>query len=359
MADDCGKCKIKLKRNEIKLHCSGKCDKYYHTECAKIKSEEYQLIYSNKNIRWFCDKCNMNFDFMNKLYNDMADFKDSIKEEIKIVKELIQTTSEQNKEEKAVENKKSYAEVTGEVMLIKPKAVQECKKTKETVCKSLNPSELGVGIKQLKEIKDGGILIKCNTREEIDKIKKAADKKLNENYNIRTPTQKNPKIKIVDINDQMSDEKLLNCILSQNEFLNHEDKYFKVVTTKKMKTKYMSIIECDPLSFELIRSKGKICVGWSVCRVFEYVPVLRCFKCGVFGHKSSDCETEEKCLKCGKQDHLTKECVSEQLSCCNCIIVNSKFKLNLKIDHSTFDINCPSYQNKVDLERRKIRTENK
>lgn len=355
MADDCGICKIKFKRNESKIHCSGNCDKNFHIECLKMKLEEYQLINNNKNIRWFCDKCNMNFDFINKLYNDVADFKDTIREELNLVKELIQTTSKQNNEEKIVENKKSYAEITGEVIVIKPKSKQECHITKENVCKNLNPSELGVGIKQIKEIKDGGILIKCNTKDEINKIRAEADKKLHENYSIKTPTQKNPKIKIVDINEQMSDETILSSILSQNEFLNHVDTSLKVIISKRMKTKYMAIIECDPISFNLIINKERLCVGWSVCRVFEYVSVLRCFKCGAYDHKASVCEAKEKCLKCLKVGHSTKDCDSDCVSCSNCIAVNTKYSLNLKIDHNIFDINCPSYQKRIGFERRKIR----
>ena len=88
-----------------------------------------------------------------------------------------------------MENRKSYAEVTGEVVVIKPKKVQESKITKEVIRKALNPSKLEVGITQIKDTKEG-VLLKCKSKEEIEKIKLEAEKKLKKNYEIITPKQK-------------------------------------------------------------------------------------------------------------------------------------------------------------------------
>lgn len=117
----------------------------------------------------------------------------------------------------------------------------------------------------------------------------------------------------------------------------------------------MAIVECDPLSAEKILKQEKISIGWSICRVFEYVHVFRCFKCGDYDHKATECKKEDRCLKCASKEHKTEDCVSDYYKCCNCIAANEKLKLNLKVDHTVFDANCPVYLRKVDAQKRSIK----
>nr|CAI5859497.1 unnamed protein product [Callosobruchus analis] len=55
------------------------------------------------------------------------------------------------------------------------------------VLKELNPTDMEVGIAQIKNIKDGGILIKCKTREETEKMKNEAEKSLGRSYQVNMP----------------------------------------------------------------------------------------------------------------------------------------------------------------------------
>ena len=152
------------------------------------------------------------------------------------------------------------------------------------------------------------------------------------------------------------DKKLLeDCILKQNSFLNQHDPEVQVQLKKKRKSKYMAIVECDPLSADAILKQGKMSIGWSICRMFEYVRLFRCYKCGDYDHKSTDCKKDERCLKCASKEHKSVDCVSESFKCCNCMEANEKLKLNLKIDHTVFDINCPLYLRKVDAQKRSIK----
>ncbi|KAK9719837.1 hypothetical protein QE152_g22475 [Popillia japonica] len=79
---------------------------------------------------------------------------------------------------KQVINKKTYAETAGEAMLIKPKNPQDSEKTKTDIKNQLSPANLEVGIKEIRTVKDGGILIKCANKTEVDKLKKEAQNKL-------------------------------------------------------------------------------------------------------------------------------------------------------------------------------------
>lgn len=355
MAETCEKCKVKLKQNI--LQCSGLCKKKFHPECVKITIEDSSVFTKIDNAKWFCDCCNIYLDFMTQMKEEIIEFENRMKIKFESLENMVCSGNSLNKRNvNGMEvNKKSYAEIAGEVVVIKPKTKQESKTTKEVIRKTLNPTKLEVGITQIKDTKEGGVLIKCNSKEEIEKIKIAAEKKLKRNYEIKTPEQRNPRIKIVDIEENIDKEILEESINKQNSYLNHEDAMLDIKVVKKMKSKYMAIAECDPMSLQLILKHGKLSIGWSICRVFEYIPVFRCYKCGDYDHKASECKREEKCLKCISVNHKTEDCVSEQYKCFNCISANEKLKLNLTVDHSIFDVNCPVFLRKVDSQKKKIK----
>lgn len=183
-------------------------------------------------------------------------------------------------------------------MVIKPKNNEQgnSKKTLEAVQKYVNPSVLEVGIREIRNTREGGVVIKCDSRSEIEKVKSVVEKKLSKTYNISAQNLKNPSVKIVDIEKEMSSEELILFLKKQNYFLNHEKLTLSVKILKKMRTKFMAIVECDPESFRRIMKEGFLYVDWARCRVFEYVSVYRCFKCGSFGHKKDQCKIESICL---------------------------------------------------------------
>lgn len=353
MAEECGCCNTKANRNSVR--CSGLCQKYFHPNCVDISNENVKLLSSIRNFKWFCENCVKYFETDNNTKLEIDDLRSAVNKNFEEIRKMLGSDKNHNNVNNNLETKKSYAEVTGEVVVIKPKKVQESKTTKEVIRKALNPSKLEVGITQIKDTKEGGVLLKCKSKDEIEKIKQEAEKKLKKNYEITIPKQKNPHIKIVDLEDEMDTKSLEECILKQNSCLNQHHPELQVKVTKKMKSKYMAIIECDPVSADAILKQGKISIGWSICRVFEYVPVFRCFKCGDYDHKATDCKKEERCLKCSSKEHKSADCGSDNFKCSNCMEANEKLKLNLKIDHTVFDVNCPVYLRKVSAQKRSIK----
>lgn len=338
MGADCNICTANIKQQNYALECAGLCKNVFHAKCVNVSNKDCLVLNSIKNVKWFCDNCAVFSDFTKQLHKDVAE-----------VKNVVNKFYNKTVEPKLV---KSYAEVASDVVVIKPKVGSDSKVTKEDILKNIKPAELQVCITKIKNIKDGGILIGCSSKEELDKFKSAAEKKLKKNYNIKIPQLKNPCIKILDIEDTMDEDELKKYICKQNSYLQHENFFIEIKVIKKMKSRYMAIAETDPLSFKKIIENGKLSIGWNICRVFEYVRVYRCFNCGGFDHRANECKVGQICLKCTSADHNTEKCEINRFTCLNCVSAKNKLKLNLNTDHSMFDMNCPCLQRKIDAERR-------
>lgn len=343
MSNRCFKCSDLIKSDHIK--CSGLCGKYFHSECIQVESKVKEVLLSTKNLKWFCDYCLNHFD---KLMET--------KQELVEIKKLITQKRETPKNEDQLVKKKTYAEKAGEVVVIKPKSTQETQATKEAIKKVLNPSELEIGITEMKNLKEGGILIRCQSKNEVEKIRDIAEKKLNKRkYEVTVPKQKNPKIKIVGIEDKLDEAELTQIIKSQNSFLKTSE-LFDIKVIRKMKNKYLAIVEVDPKSYHEIMKTSKLSIGWCICSVYEYVSVLRCFNCGQYDHVAKECKECSKCLYCASINHKTSDCDNKIQKCCNCIAVNKKYNMNLNVNHTIFDVKCPVYLKKVEIGKRNVRT---
>lgn len=113
------------------------------------------------------------------------------------------------------------------------------------------------------------------------------------------------------------------------------------------KTNYTAIVEVDPTSFEKIMKEGSIKLNWGTrCWVYEYIRVVRCFKCHGYSHKAANCTNKRVCGKC-TGEHDARECKEESHQCINCVTINNKLNLALDVNHSTYDVNCEVYRQKI------------
>lgn len=241
-------------------------------------------------------------------------------------------------------------------VLIKPlNKTQNYKKTKEDIRKFVKPEELKIGIEKIYNLDDGGIKIQCKTEQEANLMKKKAEDTIGNYYNIKGKIVINPRIKIIGIEEELSEAELKNTLVTENHFITPEAK-IGVMKIKKMKTKYMAIVECDGKTFSKIMENGAVIVKFSVCSVFEHINILRCFRCTGFGHTGKTCTKESVCIKCGSLDHEAMACKTnkENICCPNCKEANEKFKVNLFINHSPFDQNCQLLKKRLETEKLKI-----
>lgn len=350
----CNECRNEVKRDEG-LECAGLCKSIFHLRCIGVSPRDLKILKSVEGCNWFCSTCRLYFNFFDRLSKDISDFKESVLSELLKVNEKI--SSANNKELCSPGTSMSYANVLkGEAIVIKPKSKQESSKTKEIVTQKLNPCTMEIGITQLKEVKDGGILIKCKTKEEIRKLKDEAERSLGNHFQVSIPEKKKPCVKVVDFEENISKEELKDCITKQNEYLRGENVEIKVLVIKKMVKRYMAILECDPATHEKILQEGSLSIGWvPACRVFDYVNVFRCYQCGGYGHNAKICKIVKVCAKCSSPDHSLHECANKSYKCRNCEDANNKLKLSLDTSHSMFDINrCTVYRKQFNIQKQKI-----
>lgn len=106
----------------------------------------------------------------------------------------------------------------------------------------------------------------------------------------------------------------------------------------------MYCLEVSPELRKIVMKTKRIFIDWNSCRVEDSLPIIRCFKCNGFGHKSDVCSlADSRCGHCGGP-HVTKVCneTRNKFFCTNCDkhnkIQNQKQILNTK--HSAYDGSC-------------------
>jgi len=201
--------------------------------------------------------------------------------------------------------------------------IQSTEHIKSQLKKDINPTDIKVGIKTLKTMRDGRILIETCSEEEIYYLSRAINTKYGEKLEIMKHKLRKPRLIIYNVPEEITIVNVTNVIKAQNPeiAMNGEE-----VTAKfRYKTRngnYNILIEVGPrIRKQILHTKQKI--GWEVCKVEDYLVPTRCFSCSRFYHKHSDCKGEEICPHCPVK-HKLKECTApaSEHKFINCITYN-------------------------------------
>lgn len=254
--------------------------------------------------------------------------------------------------------RKSYSETAREdkesILIIKPmknEEVNSSEDTKRDIKKKIDVSKLGVGITKMKKVTRGAVVVGCENKSQAEILKNKVNKELGEKYVIQAPMKKKLKIKIFDVEqeDSENEPELWEKITEQNGF-RKGSVHGKILHVAKNgrrngKNQGMTVIaEVDEETHKNLLGEEKLKIGWNMCRVQNYIGLLRCFKCCGFYHFAKDCKKEVACGKCAGK-HATKECESKIKKCINCEEKIKNFKIkNLDSSHSAFDGDCQCYK---------------
>lgn len=251
----------------------------------------------------------------------------------------------------------SYAEkvknIEPEICII-PNKDQDAATTKSDLNVHICPSKISVD--SVRKTANGALIFKCNNKESSDKLKSEVAEKLNANYSVKITATKNPCFRIVNISEKTSDDQIVKKLKMQNDCI-PDDAELKVIKTMERtideKTTYSAIIETSAKVYDDVVQRGKLSIGWDMCKVFEYIYIARCYKCMGFNHMAKVCTKKQACLKCSGE-HQIKDCTSENTKCINCSLAATKLNLPMDTNHQANSMKCTIFQRQVERERKRI-----
>lgn len=341
-----------LRRSKRKLN-DGELDEQnniFQELLKEIKSLKSIVMASETNIKLILET---NKDLRNEIeflkgIVDKNNMSDSVNKELtKEIKKIIRD-----------DKKISYSETVKcnePVVVIVPKnSEQKSEVTKAEIKNTISPTSNKVS--GLRNAAKGAIVVECKNKEAVEKLRKEAVAKLGEKYDVNIPVSKNPRFKIVNMCDKLSEETIINNIKKQNEFVNKKA-VFKVIkimeATKRRFPDFTAVVETDIDTYENILKNERLSIGWDRCRVFEHVYVNRCYKCLGFNHTANTCSNKKACSKCA-EEHEMKDCNSDQTKCVNCLWAVKNLNIRLEVNHNAFSNECVVLQRKIERERKKI-----
>jgi hypothetical protein len=257
-------------------------------------------------------------------------------------------------------NSISFNNKNENLVVIKPKnETMPAMQTTRVVRQIAEKHKLNTGVKNIKSIAKGGIIINCiNKIESIKLINKINEE--SQDLTASVAKKRWPKIAIYGVNGDIQENELINEILAKNQLIadyfegksiDERNTELKMKFKLRKKSRFQEnsfVIEVSPqLKNNVFNQIEKLNIGWKACRFSEFISIIRCFKCQKFGHKSMDCkESHEVCGHC-TESHKSKECPkSEGEHCCiNCKRFNDLKKQNIfATNHSSFSNACESFK---------------
>ena len=204
-----------------------------------------------------------------------------------------------------------------------------------------------IPLKETYTNREGDLVLVCESTEKRDELKTLVQT-VKQDIKMNTPKPKQHSITIVGMAREYSTEEIKKMIVQQNVLMkrfteaNNLDDHLKVHSVKSLKSDdqkfqvFASVSETLREGFK--KSKDKVIMGVTSCKVYDRVQTKRCNNCQMFGHFMANCPTASTpaCGKCSG-DHATKDCTETTRGCINCKRSNTEY-----LSHSAFYHKCPS-----------------
>lgn len=373
----CSECENKPPDKEILYQCDS-CKAPYCVTCIGVSPTEIRVLQlkNNRVLKLFCNRCK-NLPQEQFLERKLKSIETTILDEIRNLREDLHTqdkiimnqsdlinrlVNEVNKLKEKNDNGINTIKErrNQEILVIKPKEKQQSVTTKNDLKEKVDPKQMAIGVENIREGKEGAVIISCNTTNAKEKIKKTVQIELGNKYNITEGKKKEPRVIIRGVENDFIDgdnDMIIKALKEQNELNTGESTVFGVHAKFKQKGKRNNgniILTVDATLKNQICEAGKLNIGWRRCVVHEYFTVIRCFNCGRYGHMKNNCKNEVTCYKCAGT-HKTGECSCDFEKCVNCMETNAKYKKSLDVQHMVTDIKCPCYQRIIKIEENKTR----
>lgn len=336
------------------------CDGKYHLHCVSVKDQICKAINDCRNLFWICDGCLPSIQEKLDVNRRLEKLEKQTEECKENTTHLLKNLGNTNVNPQ--EDKQTWSGVVrkniGQPLIIKPKNVnQNSATTKNAVTQKICPSEISVEVSKLKPAGQGSVIVQCRDGDSLKKLQNKILEELSDSYEVEIPKPIRPKIIIVGIQEEyIQSEVFLNRIKGQS-CLNNVDVDIKIVRKYIPNNKRLHnvILETSADVFGCLISSKRVFIDWNSYPVYEYVGVLRCYKCWRYGHRAVHCREEKDiCPLCNK-NHKSNECNSTTHECTNCKFAHDVLKIpNIQFNHTVFDKDCICH--KKEQEKQKNRT---
>lgn len=222
--------------------------------------------------------------------------------------------------------------------------------TKSLVQKIINPGEMKLHVRGLRKVKNGGVVISTDTRQDLEKLKQTVQQSSSD-LTIDEPYKRKPRISIVGVPSSMQERDLFKCIYDQNlaekiQDLTRETFLTSIKLSHKSGKKDAEtcnyVLEVPSDIRKALISQNRVFINWSSCPVRDFTLVTRCFKCQQYGHAAKSCkQVEYTCGHCANMGHSIKECPKkeEPPKCATCSLYKKPS------NHRTGEVDCPAKKN--------------
>lgn len=352
------------------FNCDG-CKKPVCKQCGNLSSSEIKVLELQRGrvMKFHCPKCR-NFETFT-LFQEVLVSKNSIIESkdeiIKLLKEQLEELNNKCNLANTQVQDKSYAYIARKQnisnpnttinipnLIVKPKNGQSTKEIQTNIKDKLSPSDLNIGINNIRATKNGSVVIKCPSKRDIDELKQAAETIFKNDYDLITTKMRKPRVKIAGyIGKNKTEGEILNCIRKQNSWIEDSEELIISYIKQKRNKEATIFAECSASLFHKFMNIKKVCIEWQRYPVYEDLSITKCFNCQGFYHKNVTCKNKKVCEYCS-DDHDISECQKIVIKCNNCTQANIKYKTDYSVSHKTSDPECPSYKYQISVLKQKI-----
>nr|XP_049697162.1 uncharacterized protein LOC126054695 [Helicoverpa armigera] len=219
--------------------------------------------------------------------------------------------------------------------------------TKTLVQKIVCPEEMKLKVRGLRKIRNGGVIISTETKDDILKLKQTVESSTSA-LTVDEPRKRKPRIIIIGVPTDMAEKEVFKSIYEQNIADKHptltKDTFLTSIKLSHKSGKREAdscnyIVEVPASVRKALVNQNRLYINWTSCPVHDFTLVTRCFKCQQYGHASKTCKSiTSTCGHCGVDGHSTQECSSKENppNCATC----KRYKK--PCNHKTGDLDCPA-----------------
>lgn len=208
----------------------------------------------------------------------------------------------------------------GQVVLINPGQGGTYAEILGAMRKDVAPEDSGAEIRAIRKTTAGEVLLELRKCDDRARFQEAIQKAVGDKGTVRSVSP-SLRLEILDLDALTTKTDVEDALRRDYPTLRGELKVTLFSPNQREQRK--ALVQMGEEEASPILQKGKMKVGWVVCRVRRRVEVDRCFRCLGYGHTRRGCTGPDRsgdCWRCGGKDHKASTCNATPL-CALCSVV--------------------------------------